>query len=358
MLLCMVCLWGGMAASHANPPLRAWGYVVTWVPQGWRETPLNAFERLLFFDAQVAPNGRIENTNGWPMRWSALIAAAQVAGTPLDVTVTLLDAKTFRRIFGNDAAMQLLHDDIVQLAQLDASAGIQLDVEVYEDIDDALWNRYQRWVQTLHTALTQLEPARQLSVFFPVGGKRLLYGADTLAAVERVVMQGYDAHWPEGATAGPVAPIDGPYAMTWKNGLKILDRLGVPREKALFSFPLYGYEWRVSPPRTPSKTVGKGTSTSFAPLAAPARAAFPVSVQERVDSAGASIDAQSGSAHYRLHDKASGHWIEGWFEDWWSLYLKTDFLQRERVGGIAFFALGYDAGLLVNSMRLQPGGAP
>lgn len=342
---------GAAAPVHADAPLHNWGYVAAWLPQGWRDTPLNTFERLLFFDAQVAPSGRIENTNGWPMQWGALISAAQVAGTPLDVTVTLLDAKIFRSVFRSDAAMQALRDDIVQLAQLDSTAGIQLDAEVYEEIDDALWDRYQHWVQALRTALTQLTPARQLSVFLPVGGKRLLYGADTLAGVDRVVVQGYDAHWPDGANAGPVAPLDGPYAMTWKNGVKLLDRLGIAREKALFSFPLYGYEWRVAPSRTSSKTLGKGIATSFAPMEARARTTFPISVQERVGSSGASLDALSGSSHYRFRDTASGHWIEGWFEDWWSLQIKSDFLRREHIGGIAFFALGYDRGQLVNSLQ-------
>lgn len=360
-VLCSILLWG-LPSSTLASPLHTWGYVVSWLPQGWRAIPLNAFERVLFFDAQVAPSGRIDSTHGWPMQWGALIAAAQIAGTPLDMTVTLLDIKTFRSVFRNDAAMQALHDDIVQLAQLDAIAGIQLDVEVYDEIDDALWTRYQRWVQTLHTALTQLQPPRLLSVFFPIGGKRLLYSADTLATVDRIVVQGYDAHWLEGASAGPIAPLDGPYALTWKNGVKLLDRLGVAREKALLSFPLYGYEWRVSTIRAPSKTLGKGISTSFAPLDTPARAAFPVSVQERVASAGATMDAVSGSSRYRLQDKATGQWVEGWFEDWWSLHMKVKFLQREQIGGIAFFALGYDRGELVNSLlhklSTEPATAP
>lgn len=348
-MLCALALWSQWPSAHATP-LRTWGYVASWLPQGWRDTPLNSFERLLFFDAQVAPSGRIENTNGWPLQWDALIAAAQIAGVPIDVTVTLLDTKIFRTVFRNEAAMRLLHEDIVQLAQMDASAGIQLDVEIYDDIDDAVWERYQQWVRTLRDALSQLQPARQLSVFFPVGGKRLLYSAETLAALDRVVVQGYDAHWPDGATAGPVAPLDGPYAMTWKNGVKLLDRLGVSREKALFSFPLYGYEWRVASARSSSKSLEKGVSTSFAPMEGSARQTFPTSVQERVANAGSIMDPGSGSAHYRIRDAASGHWMEGWFEDWWSLQIKADFLQRERIGGIAFFALGYDRGLLVNSL--------
>ncbi|MDD2809390.1 hypothetical protein, partial [Rhodoferax sp.] len=37
-----------------------------------------------------------------------------------------------------------------------------------------------------------------------------------------------------------------------------------------------------------------------------------------------------------------GQPVEGWFEDWWSLKLKTAFVKTEKLAGMAFFVLGYD----------------
>lgn len=353
--LCLGLALSTACSAQSSPPLRSWGYVAWWLPDGWRQVDIVAMERLLFFEARVAPDGSIEDTHGWPEQWAPLVAAAQVANTPIDVTVTLLDTKTFRTVFGQDASMQKLLAQTLALAAKDATHGIQLDVEVYDDIDDILWERYQRWVQALAQSLRMLQPARQLSVFFPLGGKRPLYGPATAAVLDHVVMQGYDAHWKESPRAGPVAPLDGPYAVTWKAGLRMLDQLGIPRAKTLMGFPLYGYEWRVAPACCgASKVLGKGISTTFATQPAALLEQFPVSVEQRVAHAGATLDPRSASSFYRFRDPA-GQWWEGWFEDWWSLRKKSQFLRQEGLRGVAFFLLGYDAGQLVTSFHREQG---
>lgn len=334
--------------DSGRPHLRTWGYVAWWMPDGWRSIDLTAFDRLLFFELRATAQGRIESTNGWPTEWSALIAAAQFAQKPIDLTITVLDAASFRAVFSSEGSMRTLLSDIEVLARNEAVQGIHLDVEVYEEVDNALWNAYQTWVIKLADQLAALQPARQLSAFIPMGGKRSLYGAESLKRMHSVVVQGYDAHWQESRVAGPVAPLDGPYGVTWKAGMQQMDALGVPRAKQLFSFPLYGYEWSVEPSKGASKVLSKGVTTTFAVLEGDYRKAFPLSVEDRVSSYGAHFEAASASSYYRFRDKA-GHWWEGWFEDWWSLQQKQRFLRREQLGGIAFFVLGYDRGQLVNA---------
>jgi hypothetical protein len=54
--------------------------------------------------------------------------------------------------------------------------------------------------------------------------------------------------------------------------------------------------------------------------------------------------------------------MEGWFEDWWALDRKIDFLIDKKLGGIAFFLIGYDGGQLVDFFMHQrsrvPSGTP
>jgi GH18 family chitinase len=47
--------------------------------------------------------------------------------------------------------------------------------------------------------------------------------------------------------------------------------------------------------------------------------------------------------------------MQGWFDDWWTLIRKTDYLVQEQLGGIAFFMLGYDEGQLVNQFFFRRG---
>ena len=78
------------------------------------------------------------------------------------------------------------------------------------------------------------------------------------------------------------------------------------------------------------------------------RASFPSSVVERVARHGAVFHEESASGSYAFEQDGTA-W-EGWFEDWTSLQVKRQWLKCEGVDGLAFFALGYDAGALVSTV--------
>ena len=54
----------------------------------------------------------------------------------------------------------------------------------------------------------------------------------------------------------------------------------------------------------------------------------------------------SGSSYYQFKRK-NGEFVEGWFEDERAIRRKSDYLEDEKLGGMAFFPLGYDGGQLV-----------
>lgn len=348
LLLCLLlCATQGRAEV-----LKAWGYIGWWLPQGWRTAPLGEFERLLFFGLPIEADGAVRERHGWPEQWEALRQAAALTETPIDLTLTLLDAKTFRNVFGSDAAIQRLLDDATTLAQQEQVNGLHLDVETYDEISPALLAAFRKFVQTLTLRLQALPRSKALSVFIPMGGKTPLYDAASLIGLDRVVLQGYDAHWAESKFAGPVAPLDGPSALTWKKVVVASQGLGVPKNKLMLSFPLYGYEWIVKSPKLYGQTLGKGVSTTFARLSGDLELGFPVHVEERVLAHGATYDAFTGSSHYQFKNIKGQH-VEGWFDDWWTMSRKSDYLEEQGFGGIAFFLLGYDAGRLVNHFVMR-----
>jgi spore germination protein YaaH len=328
-------------------PLKAWGYVGWWLPNGWRTVPLEAFERLLFFDMKIKPDGSIGERNGWPERWNELSQTAKISGTPIDVTLTLMDSPSFKSLFSSKSATQKLLDETAQLAAQPEVSGIHLDVEIYDALDTFSLQGFRDFVKSLKERLARLEDSKSLSIFLPLGGISPLYDTATLQQVDRIVMQGYDAHWLESKFAGPVAPLDGPSALTWKKAVKLGRGLGIPPQKMLMSFPLYGYEWRVKSPALQGATIGRGISTAFAPMPVTLAPEFQVSVQSRVAEHGATYHPISVSSSYQFKTKSGQH-IEGWFDDWWTLSRKSDFLEEANIGGIAFFLLGYDDGELLN----------
>src|SRR5882724_10417237 len=78
-----------------------WAYNAWWMGDAWRTYDLGAFGRLLFFDLEIARDGRIENRHGWPERWEALRAQARRARVPLDPVVTLLTNEAFTALFSS-----------------------------------------------------------------------------------------------------------------------------------------------------------------------------------------------------------------------------------------------------------------
>ena len=336
-------------------PLKAWGYQAWWVPDAWRSTPLAELDRLVFFELKANAEGKIHERHGWPEQWQALRPALSKSGTQLELALTLMDSPSFMTLFQSPEAINTLQAEALALARQDGVHGLHLDFEIYETIAPQPLQAARGFVVQLAQALKQLKPARTLSVFYPLGTATPLYDAPTLAAAQHVVLQGYDAHWLAAPTAGPVAPLRGPEAATWEKTLTQMLALGVPRQRILFSFPLYGYEWPLKPlkPTEPGygkpggTTSAKGVTVTFAPVSSAILPDVQTNAMQRVQQYGANHEPLSSSSYYQ-YTRADGQAFEGWFEDWWSVGRKTEFLQMERLYGMAFFPLGYDQGELLD----------
>jgi spore germination protein len=334
-----------MPAAAEQP--KAWAYLGWWLPDSWRKAPLGELDRLLFFDLKVNGNGKITERNGWPEKWVDLRLAVKQNNTPLDLTLTLFDPLSFDQLFSSTDSTQHLLAEAVLLASQEGVAGLQLDFEIYSFVRPETITRYRSFVRELSKRLRQLPVPKNLSVFFPMGAESQLYDTATLTKVDQLVLQGYDAHWKSGKTAGPVAPLNGDEAVTWTKAVALGQSLGVTKERLMLGFPLYGYEWQVKGAKLRSETVGEGLFTTFAPIPVELFPDVRLNVQDQVKQYGASHDPVSGSSYYQ-YKKSNGQFFEGWFEDWWSLRQKSEFIATEQLGGIAFFLLGYDDGQLLD----------
>jgi spore germination protein YaaH len=316
------------------------------LPEAWKSVPLQSLDRLLFFQVTILPRGRLQTPEGWPEHWQEFLEAAQAQGKPVELTLSLLDRQHFNALFASPQAMRKLSDAAVELAQHPLISGLHLDVELYDAFPRTHQLAYQRFVRELAQRLHQLPQPRTLSAFVPLGGPMALYAPETLALLDGVVLQGYDAHWQSSAHAGPVAPLEGAEKSSWRQVLRQTDRWGLPRSKVFMGFPLYGYEWTVHRPSPQAAVLGRGDITTYSAVLPEWLPQIRINVQDRVQRYGAHYDRASGSAYYQFRDER-GRLRVGWFEDENTLDRKIDFLQTEQLGGIAFFPLGYDAGQLV-----------
>ena len=338
-------LWLGLAlclmCAHATGRPLVFGYAVWWVPQVETIRSLPHVDRIHFIELQMNPSGRLDQRHGWPQEWQALREAAAVAGVPIDLALTLFSPADFNALFGSPERVKRLTQEVMLQAADTAVAGIHLDVEILQTVDPKAVLRYRAFVLDLARQLKALQPGRLLSVFLNHGAERQMYDASTLAAFDHVIVQGYDSHWVNSELAGPVAPLRGPDVVTWEGMRRLAGSLGVPPQRLLMGFPTFGYEWTVQPCTPRGKRVAPGETTVFGRVNLPDAPQVRHSIVRRVLAHGVHYDAQSGSAYYQINGPDDSC-VVGWFEDWWTLQHKLDWVMKEQLAGVAFFPLGYD----------------
>jgi len=337
---------------------RVWGYVAWWMKDAWQSMNLAQFERLVFIQIKAGPDGTLQDRHGWPEQWTTLQHAAQRHQVPLDVALTVFDAAAFNALFGSREATQRLLDESLKLVQADGLSGLHLDVEVNQGLNPQAVDGFKVFVAQLGQRLRRGSPRKHLSVFLPFGDYLRIYDAPTLAQVDRVVLQGYDAHYLNSPVAGPVSPLEGMDTVNWAKMLAAADALKVARGKMVMGFPLYGYEWNVPSCLPRGAHQGKGEVTTLLPTPADLNLGIANNAQDRVAKYGARVEPVSHSLYY-LFVGEGGVCTVGWFEDWWSLQVKADWIVKQGLGGIAFFPLGYDRGVLVETLLSRwPANAP
>jgi spore germination protein len=329
----------------AKPTYKAWVYQAWWLPESWRTAPLDRIDRVLFFEIKVNPNGTISEKNGWPEKWGDLSLALKKTNTPLDLTLTLLNTKDFQAVFSSEQSTNNLIEHASNLASDKNVSGLHLDFEVYTDVPEIVRARFQRFVIELAKKLRSVIPAKNLSVFLPIGATTSIYTYQALTQVNQVVAQGYDAHWAGGPNAGPIAPLDGPVQVTWKKAIEQSLALGVKSEKLLMSYPFYGYEWKTSDKSPNGKSIADAVTTTLASTDASRMPDVRINVHDRLKTAKANNDLLSGSSYYQL--RKDGQWTTGWYEGQWAMSRKVQFMRNQKFAGMAFFVLGYDDGKLL-----------
>ena len=317
------------AGGAANRP-QVWGYYPWWLGDHWRGRDLTLYDRLKFFEVEIDAEGLLVERNGWPRRWADLRAAARSRGLRLDVTVTMFSAERFERVFANPAQRKTLLIELLRLAV--GVQGIQLDVEIFDRVSADALRGYRAFCAALRSGLDRQGGSKSLTAFGVMGAVVELYDRAALERLDYIVVQGYDSHHLDSPRSGPVAPLYGPYAITWEKTLQHYLRLGAARHKIVFGVPFYGYEWPTDSAAVGARTLGKGREITYAVLDAQLMPNIRIGARSQAALHGLRRDPASGSPYY-AYQEPSGGWRQGWFEDERSLAAKFDFVKQQQLGG-------------------------
>ena len=335
-------------ADEAAPRFQIWGYYPWWLGDAWRARDLSLYDRLKFFEVEIDAEGHTGQRHGWPQGWAGLGEAARARGLPLDVTVTMFSATHFEHVFTSPLRRRQLLIELLRLAV--EAQGIQLDVEIFDRVSAQALSGYRAFCAELRAGLSRQGGSKSLTAFGVMGAALDLYDRAALARLDHVVVQGYDSHHLESARSGPVAPLRGPYEITWESTLAHYLKLGAPRHKIVFGVPFYGYEWPTDSAAVGARTLGKGRETTYAALDVRVLPDIRIGARSKAALHGLRRDAASGSPYY-AYQEPSGGWRQGWFEDEVSLAAKFEFVKAQRLAGIAVFPVGYDDGAFDGLLR-------
>lgn len=336
----------GPSSGPARPLV--WGYYPWWLGDHWRAFDLRLYDGLRFFEVEIDDEGQLAQRNGWPQQWQPLRDAAHAQRLPLEVTVTLFSAARFEKVFADPARRRRLLVELLRLAT--EAPGIHLDIEIFERLSGPAVSGYRDFCAQLRAGLRKLEPPVALSAFGVMGAAVDLYDAATFSHLDQIVLQGYDSHHRTSAQTGPVAPLRGPFPITWESTLAHYLALGAPRHKIVFGLPFYGYEWPAESAGVGARTLGQAREISYALLDARRLPTIRIGAREEAARHGLRREAASGSPYY-AYQEPKGGWRQGWFEDEVSLAAKLEFVRRERLAGIAVFPVGYDNGAFDGLLR-------
>ena len=303
-----------LAAAPAQAQNRVVGYHAWWMQNSWQDLDLGLYDKVLFFELPVGPDGSVPERYGWPEDWTGLIDAVHDAGGKVAPTFAILDPATFSSVLGSPGNRKRLEDTILHLVQSSGADGAHLNFEIFEPSTPAARAGYTQLARSLRERLRRYRATAELTVFLPGFDYGEAYDEVALANVaDYLVVQGYDMHWLNAPTAGPVAPLRGWAGASWEGITSRYAAMGIERASLVMAAPYYGYEWPTVSATPGAKTRGEGVPITFAPVNPDLLPLIQISASQRLGQHRLQRDPESGSPYYTYRD-ASG-WYQGWFED-------------------------------------------
>lgn len=219
-------------------------------------------------------------------------------------------------------------------------AGLNIDIELAGSATPQLRDNMSAFMARLRQHLDRKYTNVGLSIDVYAGAAQnnQLWDIPAIApTVDHIIIMAYDFHRRTSPQAGPVAPLFGGREL-WDSDINqhLQDFVAqVPSEKLLLGVPFYGYEWQTTSRDAQSHTFpDSGSTASFERVLKLLERRDELKVEEHWNE-----DALSPYLSY-VED---GEIYVIYYENSRSLSYKLDYVNQLDLGGIAIWALGYEA---------------
>lgn len=245
------------------------------------------------------------------------------------LVVRMLDADVNAQVLHNQDGFAGMIAPLITLADSHSFNGIALDLEENTVLSqEETYGNITKFVQVFYTLAKNDYKTFSFIVYGDTYFRKRPFDVKAIAAsADEILVMAYDFSKGYGEP-GPNFPYD---RSEVDAGYDFQEMIGdfsrdVPRDKLAVIFGMYGYDWTLNAQGTPLKRATAITDREIEKLIAGGQTrtiTLPVSKEKKIEYAN-----ESGS-----------HVI--WYEDRESARVKTDYLQKQGIGMVSYWAYGY-----------------
>ncbi len=289
---------------------------------------------LVWFNVDVEGDGALGSDHGWgDAGHAAVLESAHAAGVRVTLGATRFGGDALHELLSDVGARQAAVTNLVDRMVSGNGDGIDVDFEglLVGDRDTFLL-----FVEDLRAAMDAVRPGSTLTLATPAIDWQGSYDYSALAeASDALFVMGYAFHGSWG-DPGPQAPLDGSdlwgdYSLTWAVDDYLTWAGPENARKVVLGLPLYGWEWDADGPDPGAHVVGSNDNAVFWDEARAVEADH-----------GALWDPSSATPFVSW--QVDGQWHQMWCDDAVSIGMKMEMAREKGLGGVGFWALGYDGG--------------
>lgn len=333
------------------------GFLPYWLVDKAQESYKDNITTLTYFGLTIGPDGHIlkllnlkEEEPGWTTfkqdRVEKILSQAKNEKLATSLLIFTIDEDDILNIINTPAASaQNLLSDIAPIMQKYSFTDLNMDIESFEKASPSSQLKYAEFLTEVKKILNDNKLGTLTVDITPESliKPRLTQASLISKIVDYIVLMGYDYHYIYSLRSGPVAPIGGA-GLVREYDVETAIKLAlqtIPAEKLILGIPLYGYEWDTLSDHPVSAVIpGSGKTASSR------------RVSEILASCDNCLKGIEGAAQQPfIIIPESNYFRQIFYENEESLSKKLELSEKYKLGGVAFWALGYEDSTILNPLK-------
>lgn len=215
---------------------------------------------------------------------------------------------------------------------------LNIDIESFQETSEEARTNFSLFIKTIRQEMKREELGSLTIDVSPTALIKpyLINVKEIEPYVDTVVFMTYDYHYQGSEVTGPVSPLSGGGIISEFDNEQAIDEAIkiIPSDKIILGVPLYGYEWETIDDTPRSATIpGSGITASNARVEELLKDCSNCKIQ---------LDKIAQESYLIYKDEATGTYHQIFYPDRNSMEQKLKFAQRNHLGGVALWALGYE----------------